>query len=205
MRTLDPVKHDVKRQEILAAAARCIARDGFRGASTADICAEAGISPGHLYHYFPSQEAILTDLTAAGLDEIAARFAAMMQGEDAIGALIAEIGRHKGTRKDPQQRARSRMVLEMLAEAGRNPAIAKIVSKNSAVLHGLLVDFVQSGQLRGQIDPGLDADVAAGMLLSVMDGMRTLSIRNPDADITGSLDMLQTLIARFLSPPPENR
>jgi TetR/AcrR family transcriptional repressor of uid operon len=201
MRTLDPVKHDEKRQEILAAAARCIVRDGFRGASTADICAEAGISPGHLYHYFPSKEAILTDLAAAGLDQIAARFATMMQGDDAIGALIAEIGRHKSSKKDPEARARSRMILEMLAEAGRNPAIAKIVQKSSATLLAVLADFVRTGQARGQIDPALDGDVAAGMILSVMDGMRTLAIRNPDADMGASLDTLQILMARFLSPP----
>ncbi len=201
MRTLDPVKHDEKRQEILAAATRCITRDGFRGASIAGICAEAGISPGHLYHYFPSKEAILTELAAAGMEKIAARFAEMMQGDDAIGALIAQIGRHKDKKRDPQHRAMNRMLLEMMVEAGRNPAIAKIMRKNSAMLLGLLKDFVQSGQLRGQIDPSLDADVAAGMVLSVMDGMRTLVIRNPDADISGSLDMLQVLMARFLSPP----
>lgn len=201
MRTLDPVKHDEKRQEILAAAARCISRDGFRGASTADICGEAGISPGHLYHYFPSKEAILNELAAAGLEKIAARFAQMMQDDDAVGALIAEIGRHKSSKQDPHHRVMSRMMLEMLVEAGRNPAIAKIMRKNSAMVLGLLRDFIQSGQLRGQIDPNLDAQVAAGMMLSVMDGMRTLAIRNPDADISASLDMLQVLMARFLSPP----
>jgi AcrR family transcriptional regulator len=205
MRTLDPVKHDEKRQEILAAATRCIARDGFRGASTADICAEAGISPGHLYHYFASKEAILTELAAAGMEKIAARFAEMMQGDDAIGALIAQIGRHKDKKRDPQHRAMNRMLLEMMVEAGRNPAIAKIMRKNSAMVLALIQDFLESGQLRGQIDPGLDSAVAAGMILSVMDGMRTLVIRNPDADISGSLDMMQVLMARFLSPPPKTR
>jgi AcrR family transcriptional regulator len=200
MRTLDPVKHDEKRQEILAAAARCIGRDGFRGASTADICKEAGISPGHLYHYFPSKEAILTDLAAAGMEKIAARFAEIMQGDDALGALIAQIGRHKDKERNPQHRAMNRILLEMMVEAGRNPAIAKIMRKNSAMVLGLLKDFIESGQLRGQIDPGLVPEVAAGMMLSVMDGMRTLVIRNPDADIDASLDMLQVLMARLLSP-----
>jgi len=201
MRTLDPVRHAEKRQEILDAAARCIARDGFQGASTADICREAGISPGHLYHYFASKEEIVTALTATGLEKVAARFAEMMQSDDAIGALIAEIGRYKGKKRDPQHRAINRMVLEMLVEAGRNAVIARIVRKNSAMLRGLLVDFIESGQVRGQIDPGLDSKLAAGMILSVMDGMRTLVIRDPDADIGSSLEMLQTLFARFLSPP----
>ena len=42
MRKLDPVRHEQRRREILAAAGRCFARDGFRGASISDICAEAG-------------------------------------------------------------------------------------------------------------------------------------------------------------------
>jgi TetR/AcrR family transcriptional regulator, repressor for uid operon len=201
MRTLDPIRHAEKRKEILDAATRCIARDGFQGASTADICREAGISPGHLYHYFDSKEEIIAALTSAGLERAAARFAEIMQGDDAIEALIGEIGRHKGKKRDPQARAMSRMLLEMLVEAGRNAAIARIVRKNSAMLRALLIDFIESGQLRGQIDPGLDSKLAAGMLLSVMDGMRSLTIRDPDADIGRSLEMLQTLIARFLSPP----
>jgi len=202
MRTLDPVRHAEKSQEILAAAARCIARDGFRGASIADICEEAGISPGHLYHYFTSKEEILTALTAMGLERISARFAEMMQGHDAIAALIGEIGRHKGRKPEPRERAVSRLVLEMLVEADRNPTIGRIVRKSSATLRGLLVDFIESGQRRGQIDPGLDPAITAGMLLSVFDGMRTLPIRDPAVDLSRSLDMLQVLISRFLSPSP---
>src|ERR1700749_1581724 len=134
MRTLDPVRHAEKRQEILGAAARCIARDGFQGASTADICKEAGISPGHLYHYFASKEEILVGITSAGLEQFAERFALMMQSDDAIGALMAEIGRHKDKKRDPQHKAMSRLVLEMLVEAGRNPVIARILRKNSAMM-----------------------------------------------------------------------
>ena len=204
MRTLDPVKHSEKRQEILAAAARCIARDGFRGASTADICREAGISPGHLYHYFTSKEAILTDITAQGMERVAERFSALMKSDNAVSALIAEIGRHKDkSKKDPEKKVHNRLMLEMLTEAGRNPAIAKIVQKNSAMLHSLLLDFIENGQRRGQIDPDLDARLAAAMLIGVIDGMRTLSIRFPEVDIKSNLNMLQTLIARFLSPPPK--
>lgn len=201
MRTLDPVRHAEKTQEILGAAARCIARDGFRGASIASICEEAGISPGHLYHYFASKEEILVALTSIGLERFVERFAEMMKSDDAIGALTAEIGRHKGKKKNPQAHAMSRLVLEMLVEADRNPAIARIVRKSSTTLRGLLVDFIENGQRRGQIDSTLDPAVTARMLLSVMDGMRTLTIRDPAADINRSLDMLNTVITRLLSPP----
>src|SRR5262245_17106399 len=48
-----------RRAEILAAAQRCFVRSGFHGASMQDICAEAGMSPGNLYRYFPSKEALI--------------------------------------------------------------------------------------------------------------------------------------------------
>jgi TetR/AcrR family transcriptional repressor of uid operon len=201
MRTLDPVRHAEKAQEILGAAARCIARDGFRGASIADICKEAGISPGHLYHYFASKEEILVALTSIGLEHFAERFTQMMKSDHAIGALTAEIVSHKSKKRDPQHSAMSRLVLEMLVEADRNPAIARIVRKSSASLRELLVDFIENGQSRSQIDPGLDPQVTAAMLLSVMDGMRTMAIRDPNADMNRGLDMLNTLITRLLSPP----
>ena len=76
----DPVKHEQKRGEILGAALRCFIRDGFRGASTTDICAEAGISPGHLYHYFPSKVAIIEAMIDMGLARAAAHFEKILGG-----------------------------------------------------------------------------------------------------------------------------
>ena len=51
-----------RRAEILAAAQRCFVRSGFHGASMQDICAEAGMSPGNLYRYFPSKEALIAGI-----------------------------------------------------------------------------------------------------------------------------------------------
>jgi AcrR family transcriptional regulator len=204
MRTLDPVKHEEKRGEILHAAWRCLAREGFRGASTADICREAGISPGHLYHYFDSKEAIVTALTARGLEGAEARFGEMMKNSNALAAMLSELDRHKTrhkTDKDRDYRTVSLVILEMLVEAGRNPAIARIVRANTRKIKSLLVEFLETGQARGQIDPGLDAEVAAGLLLSVMDGMKALGIREPKTDMAKNLECLKVLISRFLSPP----
>jgi TetR/AcrR family transcriptional repressor of bet genes len=43
---------DVRRQHLLEATARCLARRGAAGVSVRAICAEAGVSPGLLRHYF---------------------------------------------------------------------------------------------------------------------------------------------------------
>src|SRR5690606_18810470 len=91
MRKVDPAKHEKKRQQILQAAETCFRRDGFRGASMADICAEAEMSPGHLYHYFKSKAAIVAAMTEAHLEAIAERFEVMTRKADVISAICDEL------------------------------------------------------------------------------------------------------------------
>ena len=156
MRKVDLEKHEEKRRQILDAAEWCFARDGFQGASTSDICARAKISPGHLYHYFASKEAIVGAIIEARLEHVAARFSEMMQSAKPVETLVREIERARWRKRGAGQH----LLLDMLAEAGRNPAMAKIVSAQSKKLHGFVADFLRDAQTRGQVDGSLDADVA---------------------------------------------
>src|ERR1044072_9688442 len=55
-------KADARREEILRAAGACFREKGLRGASINDICPRLKISPGHLYYYFKSRDAIIEAL-----------------------------------------------------------------------------------------------------------------------------------------------
>lgn len=46
------IEPDVRRTSLLAATARCLARNGAAGISVRAVCAEAAVSPGLLRHYF---------------------------------------------------------------------------------------------------------------------------------------------------------
>ena len=67
MPKLKPDVQRARREHILDAAERCFARNGFHRSSIHDICKEAGVSPGALYVYFDSKEALI-----AGMDSDAA-------------------------------------------------------------------------------------------------------------------------------------
>jgi AcrR family transcriptional regulator len=196
MRKVDPVKHAEKRREILDAAGRCFARDGFRGATTAAICAEAGISPGHLYHYFASKEAIIAALAQANLDRAAQRFEEAAAGSNIIATLASEAEQAKLR----YTKANQPLLFELLAEAGRNPAVAEIVRKHSRGMRQLLADLVRKGQAAGEVDPGLDAELAAAILMSAIDGSKISMVRDPKLDATKVIELLKTMIARFLAP-----
>lgn len=197
MRTVDPVKHEQKRREILDAAERCFARDGFQGASISSICAEAGISPGHLYHYFESKEAIVGAIVEMSLEQATERFGRTMESSEALAALISEMEQARSR----NEYGKNILILDMFAEAGRNPELAKVLQENSRGMQQILADFLCKGQSRGRIDPSLDAETAAAVLIGVIDGSKIMAVRAPSLNRMKTIELLQTLIVRFLTPP----
>jgi TetR/AcrR family transcriptional repressor of uid operon len=196
VRKINPVKYEERRGGILEAAERCFARHGFHGATIAQICAEAGISPGHLYHYFETKEAIIAAITDSELEYAKFRSEQMLESTDLIPAMILEIEllnlRHKDNGPG--------ILLDMLAAAGRNPTVGDIFIKSSASICELLAGHLRSGQASGQIDADLDTDTAAAVLLSLIDSSKTLSIRAPHLNPEKRSKALEQLITRFLSP-----
>jgi len=65
-------------ERILAAGRTVVLRDGYDAASTNRIAAEADISPGSLYQYFPNKEAVLSAIVGRYSDEVAARITAAL-------------------------------------------------------------------------------------------------------------------------------
>jgi TetR/AcrR family transcriptional repressor of uid operon len=196
VRKVDPAKREEKRREILEAAARCFGRDGFQGASISQICVEAGMSAGHLYHYFPSKEAIVEAMIDANLERAANGFGEVAQGESVLDALVAQL-----ERSIPDDGRRASLLFDIFAEAGRNPTMAKILGEHSHGMQALLVDLLRRGQERGEVDPSLDPEVVAPVLISLVDGAKTLALRNPHLVPRSYGAVLRTLISRFLSPP----
>ena len=197
MRKVDPVKFQDRRSWILEAARRCFQRDGFRGASIADICAEAGMSPGHLYHYFGSKEAIIETLTEFALQEANSRFEQMLTKHDIVQAFLDEID---NGRLEREERGTA-LLMEVRAEATRNPAVASILQRWWEGLRHLLTEFVREGQERGQVDKQLDPDITAAILVNAVESAANLSLKDPTFDQTKGAQMLKILVTRFLRSP----
>jgi TetR/AcrR family transcriptional regulator, repressor for uid operon len=197
VRKVDPVQHEEKRREILEAAARCFGRSGFQGASTASICSEASISPGHLYHYFASKEAIIEAIAAASLQRAAARFGEVASGTSVVDTFVA----HLDWTINEQAARGTSMVFDIFAEACRNPTVAKIVNEHSRGMLGLLANLLRHGQARGEIDPTIDPEQVAPVLISILDGSKTLVLRNPHVHPDDHVKVLRNLTRRFLAMP----
>ena len=196
MRTVDPLKHAERRREILEAARRCFARDGFRGASISEICAEAQISPGHLYHYFENKEAIVTAMTEAAISNADIQLELLSPSDDPIALVVSRVRSGRAKQRD----ATHFLLFDMLAEAGHNPVIAKLLRDHNRALRSRLAALLRRGQENGQIDRSLDPDLAASVLISALDGVKSMNIRDPKLSREGVGEHVTMLITRFLSP-----
>jgi TetR/AcrR family transcriptional regulator, repressor for uid operon len=194
LRKVDPAKFEGKRCRILEAAGRCFQRAGFRGASIADICTEAGISPGHLYHYFASKEAIIETMTEFALQQAHSQFTRMLEKPDIVQAFLDEID--TGQRRS-QERG-STLLIEVLAESTRNPVVAAILHRWSDGLRDLFTQFVREGQERGQVDRHLDAQMTAAILVNAIESAANLSLKDPKFDRKKGAEMMKMLVSRFL-------
>jgi TetR/AcrR family transcriptional repressor of uid operon len=166
-RVVNVQKQSNRRDEILAAAQRCFVRSGFHQTSMHEICAEAGMSPGNLYRYFPSKEAIIAGIAERDRAEVAREFANVDLSHGFFAVLEGMAKHHFAARPDEQVK----LCTEVMAEARRNPEIARISAAFDADVHRWLVELCQAAAERGDIASDVDFDAVATMLMIIADGV----------------------------------
>ncbi len=84
---------DARRQSLIDATARVLARDGATGASVRTIAIEAGVSPGLVNHHFAGVDALIAATYAAVAQQVAEALANAVAkaGHDPRARLIAYI------------------------------------------------------------------------------------------------------------------
>jgi TetR/AcrR family transcriptional repressor of uid operon len=198
-RIADPERRD----RILAAAERAFVRHGFHATTMQHVADEIGMSAGNLYRYFPSKEAIVEGLCAVDQAERARGFAELMaDNRNILEAICSGLRKHV-LAKPP---AKARMIVEIWAEAGRNPRVAEITRTIDAdVMEGLerLMDAAKAG---GSASPRLDSRLGARFFFTFVAGLFKRMAIEPDFDASVesamAVGVLKALFAGALSPDP---
>jgi AcrR family transcriptional regulator len=193
-------RHEDQRRRILDAAIVCFARGGFHATGMQAVCAEAGMSPGALYRYFRSKEAIIEAIVERDRAEIPAMLGPLLEADDVLGALV-EAGRQflvGNLRTDGTP-----IFPELFAEAIRNPSVRAIMDRCDDEVRDILVRVVARGVKLGQIDPALAPEQAVRLLMALADGMLMRILLDPNAEVEGLMPMFERSVRRFLEPQGE--
>lgn len=118
----------VRREHILDAAEACFVRNGFHRTTMQDLAREAAMSPGNIYRYFESKEAVVRGLAERDRERGTVLVAEMERAGDRRGALLRILGRYFVE----LPRAAAVLRIDLWSEATRNPDIAALVEQGEA-------------------------------------------------------------------------
>ncbi|HEX5525642.1 MAG TPA: TetR/AcrR family transcriptional regulator [Solirubrobacterales bacterium] len=190
-----------KRRQILDAAVRVFARQGFHATRVSDIADEAGVAYGLVYHYFNSKDEVLNELFVerwslllAAIEETDRAGADPREKLGAVATFIFESYRH-----DPElmkviivevTRAANSFGKTHLEEIRRAyESIAKIVAEGQ-----------ESGAFRRDVAPMFASMAFYGAIEQLLSGWIFETIPASDADFDQARDLLVTTICDGLEP-----
>ena len=196
MPRLKPDIAKARRAHILDAAELCFARHGFHRATMQDICKEAHVSPGALYGYFDSKEALIEGISERDRAEFAERFAALGNASDVISSL-GDLAKRYFAEEPAHKRL---MCVEIGVESTRNPRVGKIFRGVDGFVLSSFEALFQRLKDEGRIEPALDVATLARVVVTIGDGLFWRRAVDPDFDVDRLLPAILETIGLLMRP-----
>ena len=186
---------DARREAILVASRKVFAARGLGSARVSDIAAEARISQGLVYHYFPTKEALFTEIVEGALREFT--------------VLAEQARRGPGSAWERLQRLCDRMLAGVI-EAPEYPLVILQAFTSDAVPREAraavdryggqsmrhMVSLIRAGQAEGAIVPGNPVELALAFSACIQGiAMSRLQVRAPDVPLPRAETVMRLLRA----------
>ena len=187
------VDWDARRDEILSATWRVIARDGITGATIRAIAREANCSRGILAHYFDDKADILGSALVMSHRRVVARMTARgagLTGLDALRVVMLE-----ALPLDEQRDLEAQIEISFWGRALGNPGLRRLQHAEFDRFADRLRGYLAEADKQGELRDGVDLTLAAHQLLVLIDGLSAERVLYPDRVTPGrQQEMLETLL-----------
>jgi AcrR family transcriptional regulator len=157
-----------RRRCVIGAACRVFAKSSYRGATTAEIARESGVTEPVLYRHFPSKR----DLYLACLDAAWAHVRRLW--EDAVAnepdprLQLAAMGRaYVHLQRVGDKIMLSDLWIQALTEAGEDPKIRRYLRDQVREVHDFVAGKIRAAQAAGGILEDRDPDAEAWIFISL--------------------------------------
>jgi AcrR family transcriptional regulator len=166
-----------RRTQILRAAMVCFAKCGFHQCTMHDISAEAGISVGLIYRYFENKEAVISAMADQHKQEIQGMLDRARKAPTLFESLEILFTAHC-CEASPQ--IQSAFVVDLYAEASRNPQIADLVRDVLQTAMDGVTDLIARSPEAGiAAAHGLKPHELAELIFAVARGMLMRDVLQP--------------------------
>ena len=173
----------------------CSRRRGVSGTGLVHVASEAGMARSSLYHYYPDKQSLVGDLVRELLREEEALFAAALTGDGSVLARIEAL-----VRGFPQTFAEWSKLGTMIFDFWSRDA-----KRFRPFFRRIRVDLtrlIEAGQARHEVDPAVDAELAAATVIGAIDGLLLQHLIDPKvfADVDALGDTIAGIVRKALRP-----
>ncbi len=190
-----------KRRQILDAAVRVFARQGFHSTRVSDIADEAGVAYGLVYHYFNSKDQVLNELFTerwslllAAIEETDRSDASPRDKLLAVAAFIVDSYRH-----DPELMKVIIVEVTRAANSFGRTHLPEISSAYDSIAK-IVADGQEAGAFRADIDPQFASMAFYGAIEQLLSGWIFELIPASDADYEEAKELVVGTICDGLEP-----
>ncbi|MFC0004689.1 TetR/AcrR family transcriptional regulator [Micromonospora siamensis] len=185
-----------RRRQILDAARRCFLRDGFHHTSMQDVIAEAGLSVGAVYRYFPSKNDLITEIARSaigGADEV---FAELSRHDpplplvEALDRALAFVDTQTG------EDGVLPLAVQVWSEAQRDRTLAAFVDDTYTRLRDHWTDLATRAKQTGELPPTADPEAVGAALFALVPGYFMQRILTGRPDRASYLAGVRTLLGQ---------
>lgn len=189
----DQQQRELRRNQILSAAASVFTVRGVAVAKISDIATEAGLSYGHVYNFFESKEKILLALVQSSQERYTELLLEARGGSgtalDKLRWLIEQYLQKGSTSTNFW------IVLQAQATEVLNPEEKAEINQKAQANRDLLADIIRDGQSEGTIVEG-DAVELATLLLSLFQSTSIWGYRGFGEPSDHAADIMLRLVVR---------
>jgi TetR/AcrR family transcriptional repressor of nem operon len=173
---------------VLDAAVQCFWQHGYEGTSVRHLAEKMGITSASLYNAFGDKRSLyrraLDYYLEQSFGDRVGRFEGRLPPRQALAAFFEEIIDRS---LNDAQRKGCMLVNSALEVAPHDPEFQRVVSGMLKQVEAFFRRCVEAGQRDGSISPAQSADHLAGLLLSVLLGIRVLARTRPERDLLQGL------------------
>jgi AcrR family transcriptional regulator len=171
------VDHDARREELVEATWRVLARTGMLGATMREIAREAGVSTGLLAHYFADKEDLLAFALRLSHRRVYERIHAGSQGIVGLSAL--RVIMLEALPMDEPRLLEAQIEMTFLSLAMGNDSLRDLQNREFERFWDELHHRVSEAQALGEISPDLDADWITHQLIILVEGISLEAVLYP--------------------------
>ncbi len=194
-------KSEISAAQIVHAAIRVLARQGYARTSLMDIAREAGMSKGAVHYHFPTKEALIQVVLETACDAVAKRTLAAWRSSDnpfeSIRSSLMELWQVRAERTDE-----ALVVADLLAQSqydeALRPKLAAYYRYAAAQVTETILPALEVAGIRSRVP----VEVLPRLLLGLLDGLVMQVFVEPDVlDPSVVVDAMQTMAQSLFELP----